>query len=237
MSDYALMAPYYDLIMQAGYYDYDRIASVLAAYRSANTVLEAGTGTGLILEALADQRPDLLITGVDLTAAMLEIAAVRLKRFPRITLHEQDVLGLNVGTHDLIFSYGGPWYFVPDPVMGAFTMISHIRDAQNNVTGLQRLADHLAPGGTLLLGVQAPHASYSQRIGNSFEYSQQITPTEEGFSKRYVLTEDGTLVMEQVTLYRTFDFMSAIEILDGCGLRHRADGGLIEPVFLEFEKR
>jgi ubiquinone/menaquinone biosynthesis C-methylase UbiE len=79
MGDYTSMSSYYDLIMTSGYYDYDAIVNHLADFDQAQSVLEIGSGTGLILQRLAARRPALRLAGIDLTQAMLDIAADRLK--------------------------------------------------------------------------------------------------------------------------------------------------------------
>lgn len=119
--DYSSMADHYDLVMTSGYYDYPAIAKRLARHGGAGSVLEIGAGTGLILDDLAERRPDLHLVGVDLTQAMLDIAHERLWRHPRahgsrrpgIELARQNVVELDLPHRfDLAYSYGGPWYFV-----------------------------------------------------------------------------------------------------------------------------
>jgi len=239
MGNYTEISPFYDLIMQSGYYDYDKIATALSAHDDARTsVLEIGVGTGLILEELAARRPGLTITGIDLTSAMLDIAAKRLEPFPQITLRLLDVVTMRLPeSFQLAFSYGGVWYFVPSEVHGQFTMISHIRDEQANRQGLEKVVEHLAPGGTLLLGIQSPHTDYVRSIGDRYEYAQHIVPIDGGFRKRYSLTESGTTVMEQATDYRIYPFDEALELLDKCGLEYRPATDAQAPLFLEFVKR
>lgn len=236
MGDYTGMSSYYDLIMTSGYYDYDAIVDVLAGAESTRTVLEIGAGTGLILERLAARRPQWELAGIDLTQAMLDIAVERLAGLPQVTMHLQNVVTLRLDRmFDLAFSYGGVWYFVPDKT--AFTMVSHIRDEQANREALKRLAAHVSTGGTLLLGIQAPHEDYTRPVANGFEYAQRITPLSEGFRKDYSLAGDGRIVMEQTIDYRTYAFEDALDLLDSCGFEYRADLDAQAPLFLEFSKR
>jgi SAM-dependent methyltransferase len=229
------MSAYYDLIMTSGYYDYDAIVDHLARFDQAQAVLEIGVGTGLIVERLAARRPASDITGIDLTQAMLDIAAERLRSNPQITLHRQNIVTLSLDREfDLAFSYGGVWYFVGGDDVDGFSMISHIRDEQENQQGFERLAAHLPTGATLLLGIQAPHADYTRPVANGMEYSQRITPIINGFRKDYSLVDTGQVVMEQTTDYRTYSFEEAIELLDKCGFEHRA---VAAPLFMEFCKR
>ena len=89
-------------------------------------MLEIGCGTGLILEALAKRRPDLAITGIDLTQAMINIAQQRLKGFSNISLACANVTDMQLShPYEVAFSYGGVWYFVIDGDKAPF-MVSHI---------------------------------------------------------------------------------------------------------------
>ena len=151
---------------------------------------------------------------------MLDIAVDRLAPFPQVTIYQQNVVTLSLDQRfDLAFSYGGVWYFVPSD--DGFAMISHIRDDEANAEGLERLADHVVIGGTLLLGVQAPHHDYTAPIADGLRYSQRITPIEDGFRKDYRLDDDGRPVMEQTTDYRTYGFEEAVELLDKAGFDYR----------------
>ncbi|MEI7496344.1 MAG: class I SAM-dependent methyltransferase, partial [Betaproteobacteria bacterium] len=177
------MASYYDVIMTSGYYDYAKIVDSLVLQDSVEKVLEIGCGTGLILEELARRKSTLQISGIDLTAPMLAIAKERLKSFHNVSLSQQDVCNLNLPTaHDLAFSYGGVWYFVLDGDKEPF-LVSHIPDHAANVQGLEKMAQHIAPHGTLLLGIQGPHHDYETVISNGMKYSQKIDPTDIGFTK------------------------------------------------------
>jgi len=234
MGNYTGMSSHYDLIMTSGYYDYTAIVSQLAGVNDARTVLEIGCGTGLILEGLATRRPDLEIIGIDLTPAMLDIADERLDPFPQAQTHLQNITELSFKREfDLAFSYGGVWYFTRDD-LGAVSMVSHLRDEEDNVLGLLRLAEHLRPGATLLLGVQTAHTNYARPIINGMLYSQQITELPGGFRKQYSLDDDGTAVMEQTIDYRSYDFEEAVNLLARCGFHYHAQDQ--ESLFLEFRR-
>jgi Methyltransferase domain len=237
MGDYTDMSAYYDLIMTSGYYDYDAIVDHLAQFDQVSTVLEIGAGTGLILERLVGRRPELEIAGIDLTPAMLDIADKRLEPYPQITMHLQNVTTLSLGRqYNLAFSYGGVWYFVPGAAENDFSMISHIRDEEENQLGFERIAAHLPTGGTLLLGIQASHVDYARPVAVGMEYAQRITSIPDGFRKQYSLTDQGVTVMEQTTDYRAYCFEDAIQLLDKCGFEYR-EGAAVPALFLEFCKR
>lgn len=243
--DYTDMADHYDLIMTSGYYDYEAIVDHLARFDAAGSVLEVGVGTGLVLERLATRRPGLEMAGIDLTEAMLVIAAGRLGSRPGVTLHRQNVVTLSLErSYDLAFSYGGVWYFVPAEGGAGYSMVSHIRDPEENRQGFERLAAHVPTGGVVLLGVQAGHVDYTRPVANGMCYSQRIAPLPGGFRKHYALADGTRTVMEQTTDYRTFSFDDALELLDKCGLEYRDRDGARDddhaagaPLFLEFGKR
>ena len=104
MGDYSNMANYYDVIMTSGYYDYAKIVDNLVLQDNLQNILEIGCGTGLILEELAKRKPNIQISGIDLTAPMLEIAKKRLQSFKNVALSKQNVCHLSLSTtHDLAF--------------------------------------------------------------------------------------------------------------------------------------
>ena len=220
MGDYSNMASYYDVIMTSGYYDYAKIVDSLVLQDSIEKVLEIGCGTGLILEELARRKPSIQISGIDLTAPMLAIAKERLKPFKNVVLSQQDVCNLSLpSAHNVAFSYGGVWYFVIDGDKEPF-LVSHISDHEANLQGLEKMAQHIAPHGTLLLGIQGPHHDYETVISNGMKYSQKIDPTNIGFTKHYYLDDGPQTLMAQTVKYRTYSFEEAKNMLSAYGLSY-----------------
>lgn len=220
MGDYSNMASYYDVIMTSGYYDYAKIVDSLVLQDSIEKVLEIGCGTGLILEELARRKPSIQISGIDLTASMLAIAKERLKPFKNVVLSQQDVCNLSLpSAHNVAFSYGGVWYFVIDGDKEPF-LVSHISDHEANLQGLEKMAQHIAPHGTLLLGIQGPHHDYETVISNGMKYSQKIDPTDIGFTKHYYLDDGPQTLMAQTVKYRTYSFEEAKNMLSAYGLSY-----------------
>ena len=220
MGDYSNMASYYDVIMTSGYYDYAKIVDSLVLQDSVEKVLEIGCGTGLILEELARRKPSIQISGIDLTAPMLAIAKERLKPFKNVVLSQQDVCNLSLpSAHNVAFSYGGVWYFVIDGDKEPF-LVSHISDHEANLQGLEKMAQHIAPHGTLLLGIQGPHHDYETVISNGMKYSQKIDPTDIGFTKHYYLDDGPQSLMAQTVKYRTYSFEEAKNMLSAYGLSY-----------------
>ena len=223
MGDYTNMSNYYDLIMQSGYYDYEKIVDSLMDFEPLNDVLEIGCGTGLILQELTRRQPELGIVGFDLTPAMLEFARQRLQNNPQIKLFQQNVTTLKLDhAFDLAFSYGGVWYFVVDGVNEPF-MVSHIAQEELNQQGFEQVSKHVSRGGQLLLGVQGPHRDYESTISNGMIYSQKIENRPHGFTKHYYLAQGETRLMSQTIEYRTYSFAQALEILGKYGFSHQAE--------------
>ena len=236
MGDYSNMASYYDVIMTSGYYDYAKIVDNLLLLDNVQQVLEIGCGTGLILEELARRKPQIQISGVDLTAPMLAIAKERLKTFSNISLTQQNVCELNLSQpHALAFSYGGVWYFVIDGDKEPF-LVSHIPDHAGNLQGLEKMAQHISSQGTLLLGIQGPHHDYETIISNGMKYSQKIDPTDIGFTKHCYLADGPQILMAQTVRYRTYSFSEAQTMLSAHGLTYVPETR-DNKLFLRFSKQ
>ena len=238
MGRYTSMSAYYDVIMTSGYYDYPKIVDGLIDAHPPHKILELGCGTGLIIEELAKRKPDVPITGIDLTPEMLAIAQDRLRGFHNVRLMQQNVCQLQLpDQHDLVFSYGGVWYFVVEQGKEPF-MVSHIPSHDDNVHGIEKMAAYIAQGGRLMLGTQGPHFNYERKISNGMTYSQQIEPREDGFIKHYFLDDGQERVMSQTIHYRTYSFDEACAMLASVGLHHDEDAsqGNSDSVFIGFSK-
>ena len=223
MGDYTNMSAYYDVIMTSGYYDYDAIADSILSCPPFNNLLEIGCGTGLILDTLAQRRPDIHMTGMDLTQAMLDIASARLKHHRHISLCQANVITFDLQRQfDLAFSYGGVWYFVSDGQNEPF-MVSHLAEHSDNEQGLAHLARHLSSNSLLLLGIQGPHHDYAKPISNGMIYSQKISPWDHGFIKDYFLHDGTEKVMEQNLTYRIYSMREAQAMMEKVGLHYEAD--------------
>ena len=238
MGHYTNMSGYYDVIMTSGYYDYPKIVDGLINGHVVHKVLELGCGTGLIIEELAKRKPDVPITGVDLTPEMLSIAQNRLSAYRNVQLSRQNVCHLQLDQpHDLVFSYGGVWYFVVEEGKEPF-MVSHIPSHEDNLTGIEKMASYIAAGGRLKLGTQGPHHNYEKTISNGMVYSQEILPTDHGFIKHYYLDDGAERVMAQTIHYRTYSYDEACSMLAQVGLHPDEDvsHGTSGAMFIGFHK-
>ncbi len=115
---------------------------VEAARCAGGPVLELGCGTGRVLIPMA--RAGAEVTGLDLSADMLDSCRAKLKAEPaavaaRVNLVQGDMRRYHLGA--------GRFALVVCPL---FTFI-HLRTRQDKLAMLARAAEHLRPGGTLLL--------------------------------------------------------------------------------------
>ncbi len=162
MSEYELIAPYYDLEHADYQDDVDLYLNYAAA--SGSPVLEIGCGTGRLLEPLA--RRGLKIVGVDTSPAMLARARARLDEqglLKRVELVEGDARTLRLNQRFRLA-------FVALSSFAHFTT----RTAQRAV--LATLHYHLLPGGTLILDLpNADVRRYQQAEGQLFHQGTWTT--------------------------------------------------------------
>jgi dTDP-3-amino-3,4,6-trideoxy-alpha-D-glucopyranose N,N-dimethyltransferase len=98
-------------------------------------LLEIGCGPGLRLAVLRQWRGKYLPEGLDSDPEMLRLAR---KRLPGLPLHQGDMRD---------FALDGRF----DAILCLFGMIGYLRTTTEVTQALQRMRDHLAPGGVLLL--------------------------------------------------------------------------------------
>ncbi|MFA7752751.1 class I SAM-dependent methyltransferase [Streptomyces sp. NRRL B-2790] len=122
--------------------------------RQGDRVLDAGCGTGRALPPLRSAvGPSGVVTGVDLTPAMLQAAArAGRDRHGRLMLADVAALPLRSGSLDAVFAAG---------------LIAHLPQPDEN---LRELARVVRPGGTLALFHPIGRAALAARQG------RQITP-------------------------------------------------------------
>lgn len=135
---YGKVARIYDLLYTGtGIKDYPAESQALHAIiqeasPGARTVLDVACGTGAHLEIL---RRWYEVEGVDLSPEMLEVARGRL---PDVPLHVADMRSLDLGRKF-------------DAVTCLFSAIGYVTDGAEMRSTIQRLADHVAPGGVLIV--------------------------------------------------------------------------------------
>ncbi len=154
MEDYDVYARFYDL--EFGRMERDLVMIEQFAARCGSPILELACGTGRVLLPLARQGHD--VTGVDVSAAMLDVArrkvaAENLEK--RVTLVQQDMRGLALDGHfNLAFI--------------AVNSFMHLPTADDQLAALTGIRRHLAPGGLLLLDLFNPD------LGRLLDYQGQV---------------------------------------------------------------
>ena len=142
MDNFDLYARFYDL--DFGDRDDDLLLIQEFAARCGPPILELACGTGRALLPLA--RAGYQVTGVDLSAAMLEIARHKVAAAglaDRVTLVQQDMRQLALeGRFSLAFI--------------TFNSFAHLLTTDDQLAALTRIRAHLHPGGLLLLDLFNP---------------------------------------------------------------------------------
>lgn len=123
------------------------LAEAARASRDSAPVLELGCGTGRVLLPLA--RAGHAVTGIDSSAAMLAQCSSKLATEPaevreRVALHEADARQ---------FSVTGMFPLAIAP----FRVLHHLTTATDQLACLDRVRNHLAPGGRFAFDVFNPH--------------------------------------------------------------------------------
>jgi len=100
---YARWAPVYDIVFGA-VFDRGRQAAIAAAERIGGRILEVGVGTGI---SLPHYRPDIKLTGVDLSLPMLRkarerVATQRLANVEALAVMDAERLGLADASFDVV---------------------------------------------------------------------------------------------------------------------------------------
>lgn len=92
-------------------------AAILAAAPESGIAIDIGSGAGGTSIALATARPQLSVTGVDLSPALVETAQQRAAGLPSLQFRVADAQTLGSFDADLVFSRHGVMFF-DDPVAG-----------------------------------------------------------------------------------------------------------------------
>ena len=237
MNTYTQISDYYDLLMRAGYYDHHALAKAAHATMGVRTrVLELGVGTGLFAQHLATAGEDYEITGIDFTASMLEIARDRVSIGTELI--EADVACMDLGRQfDAAISSGGVWVVIKDD---EFMLGTHLQDYEDDVQGLRNVADHLEPGGLLLLSIQDMHHDLDQELDDGIVYSQRVSRPDDVDEDHFTITKQyrftrGSEVLAEETLNLGFYRRTMMDcILDRAGFA--LDGTDDEGRFFVYEK-
>ena len=203
-NQYTNITEYYDLWITSGYYDYQVMArEANQIIGNGRKILELGVGTGLLAQEYLAIDPSCEFTGIDFTASMLEIAEQRVG--DRVQLIEADAVNMDLNQKfEAAISNGGVWGILD--LGDTWEFGGHVPSVENNVRGLETLANHLQEDGLLLLHLQKPHKTYNKTLSGGIIYSQSIEEIENmqeyyTLLKSYFFKKDGEiLAREQIAI-------------------------------------
>ena len=221
MNQYTKITDYYDLLMTEGYYDYNAMAkAVYSLKNNGKKILELGVGSGLFAEKLKDIYPECEFTGVDYTASMVEIAKKRLGNWGNLL--EGDVVKMDLNnTFDIAVSIGGVWVIIKTDE-GKNDLGTHLKDIDEDMTGLKNVAKHIRKDGLLLLSVQGEHKNFEQNLSSGIIYSQSIANLQDEdytyfIDKSYFFKKDGEILAQQTLKLGFFKEYKKKEMLKEAG--------------------
>ncbi|HLX41221.1 MAG TPA: class I SAM-dependent methyltransferase [Ktedonobacteraceae bacterium] len=155
MSDYDLIAPFYDI--EHARFDDDLDMYQNYAGLSSGPLLELACGSGRLLVPLAHD--GYTLTGVDNSVQMLALAQARLQEeglLSRVTLIQQDITSLQL----LPLPQKYRLAFI---ALGSF---GHITTRKAQQQTLQAIRAHLAVRGTLIIDISNADARYMEQMHN-----------------------------------------------------------------------
>jgi SAM-dependent methyltransferase len=163
VTSYHAFAPFYDAVQGDGAEPAALLRKLIERYHpSARTVLELACGTGSILKQL---RPDYEVTGLDLSAPMLEVAA---EKVPGVRIVEADMTRFSLDDRF-------------DVVLCVYDSINHLLEFAQWQDVFARAQEHLNDGGLFLFDINTERrlASLTTR-----------TPLVQWFGEGHVLVMD-----------------------------------------------
>jgi SAM-dependent methyltransferase len=163
MSGYSSFAPFYDAVQGDGAERAGFVRELIQNHcPSAQTVLELACGTGSILEQLQESY---MVTGLDLSPQMLEVAR---EKVPRARLIESDMTTFRLDENF-------------DVVLCVYDSISHLLDWSQWEAVFDRAHEHLNSGGIFIFDINTKH-----RLAALCEYQ----PAVRWFGDRHLLVMD-----------------------------------------------
>ena len=129
-------AQFYDLIYSWKDYEAEarQLHELISRHKKCegNTLLEAACGTGAHVAQLCEHYT---VEGLDLDPGMVDVAR---ERCPDVTFHEADMVGFDLGRRF-------------DAITCLFSSIGYVRTLPRMKQAIQTMADHLKPGGVLIV--------------------------------------------------------------------------------------
>jgi trans-aconitate methyltransferase len=144
MQSYTESAAIYDAIYHFKNYGKE-VEYVLARIQErtpeARTLLDVACGTGNHIDLLKQQFE---VEGLDLSVHMLEVAR---RKFPQVRFHQADMTGFSLGRRF-------------DLVICLFRSIAYVRTPEKMHAAILSMAQHVAPGGMLIVEPSFTPANY-----------------------------------------------------------------------------
>ncbi|MBO0779079.1 MAG: class I SAM-dependent methyltransferase [Ktedonobacteraceae bacterium] len=150
MNEYDLIAPFYDV--EHAHFSEDLDMYINFAGLCGGNVLELACGSGRVLLPLAEEGYE--VTGVDSSAAMLDIARQRLREEGLLeccTLVQQDMRDLHLDQK----------FRMAIIALGSFAHITTRTDQQKVLANIRA---HLSPGGLFILDISNADARYMEEL-------------------------------------------------------------------------
>lgn len=213
------IAKFYDLITSNGYYDYERLVTIIKLILgNRRKVLEVGIGTGNIAIPLA--KHGFNVDGIDSSRPMLDIAREKVVREGlQIGLYQQDCSELDLPVkYDAVLSHGG----IPVYIRGKEDLIfeSYLPTFEENYKALQNVFHHLNGNGRFIVNIQKEHdARETLELGDNLYYSSSVEYSGDFVRKTHYVTRGDEILMEQAFDIRRFDRKTIDDILKQIGFR------------------
>ena len=217
-NEYIELAQFYDLLMQAGYYDYQAFVNSLALILGTRTkILDVGIGTGLLTEKML-QVQDYEITGVDFSEEMLVKARRRLSDY-NVKLLNLDIRNYpeNEFFQSIISSGGAICISCQDNQK--YRLYSYCDDKLDHIKLLRKLYNLLEENGLLVISIQGEHKDYSKAISEDITYSQEIKYSGDHMTKWYTFSNEEKILGRQSVKLVVFDEIEMINSFSEVGFK------------------
>ncbi|MDY6783164.1 MAG: class I SAM-dependent methyltransferase [Cyanobacteriota bacterium] len=224
--------------MEGGYYNHESLAiEIQSAIGQRKRLLELGIGTGKLAQELLKLDPTYELTGIDFSSAMVEIAKNRLP--DRVSVIECDVATMHLDRRfDAAVSSGGTW--VLSRLDDEMFLGTHLFDTEKDIRGLKNVAEHLDPGGLLVLSLHSFHEDRDVNLADGIVYSQKIgsrngSPDRFSIEKNYCFRRDGNILAEETLTLGFYGSSVFLKMLADVGFKPL--GPNKTETFFVFEKK
>ena len=190
LNDYDRIAPFYNI--EHAHFDEDIDLYRNFAELRGGPLLELACGSGRLLLPLA--RAGYEITGVDTSAAMLDLARVALEAegvAARCTLAQQDMCALRLGKK----------FHMAFIALGSF---GHIVTRKAQQQALAAIRAHLTASGTFILDISNEDARYMESMGGQMLH-QGTWPTDDGSMITHFISPASSHTMHLLDLTHFYD--------------------------------